>query len=85
MTKQSIPDLIVKNANKILCPHGMITQIAYLFNKKSINLFSFKINSIEDYHHQKISFSEWYSNMNIKFTFLSNDINKSISKISKFI
>tara|TARA_Y100000590_G_scaffold116761_1_gene133275 strand:+ start:6762 stop:7766 length:1005 start_codon:yes stop_codon:yes gene_type:complete len=77
--------LIVKNANKILCPHGMITQIAYLFNKKSINLFSFKINSIEDYHHQKISFSEWYSNMNIKFTFLSNDINKSISKISKFI
>ena len=77
--------LIIKKAEKILCPHGLVTQIAYLFNKKSINMFSFKINNINDYHHQKISFSEWYSNMQIKFTFLNEDIDKAIRKLSKFI
>ena len=77
--------LIIKDANKILCPHGLITQISYLFNKESVNLFHFKINNIDDYHHEKISFSEWYSNMGIKFTILNNDINKAIRKISKFI
>jgi len=77
--------LIIKNANKILGPHGLLTQISYLFNKDSLNLFSFKINNKQDYYHQKISFSEWYSNMGIKFTFLNNDINKAIRKISKFI
>ena len=76
---------IIKKADKILCPHGLITQIAYLFNKQTINLFNFEINSIDDYHRQKISFSEWYSNMNIKFTFLNNNIDKAIRKISKFI
>ena len=77
--------LIIQKAEKILCPHGLVTQIAYLFNKKSINMFSFKINNINDYHHQKISFSEWYSNMQIKFTFLNEDIDKAIRKLSKFI
>ena len=77
--------LIIRNADKILCPHGLVTQISYLFNKKSINMFSFKINNINDYHHEKISFSEWYSNMQIKFTFLNKDIDKAIRKLSKFI
>ena len=40
-------------SNKIVCPHGLVTQIAYLFEKKSVNLFCFEINSVEDYHHQK--------------------------------
>ncbi len=77
--------LLIKMADKIICPHGLVTQIAYLFNKQSINLFGFKINSIEEYHHQKISFSEWYSNMRITFIFLNSNIDKSIRKISKFI
>lgn len=77
--------LITKNANKTLCPHGLITQISHLLNKDSLNLFSFKINNKEDYHHQKISFSEWYANMGIKFTFLNNDINKALKKLSKFV
>ena len=77
--------LIIQKAEKILCPHGLVTQIAYLFNKKSVNMFSFKINSINDYHHQKISFSEWYSNMQINFTFLNEDVDKAIRKLSKFI
>ncbi len=77
--------IIIKGATKILSPHGLITQISYLLGKKSINLFNFKIKSLSDYHHQKISFSEWYSNMQIKFIFLNSDINKSLRKISKFI
>ncbi len=77
--------LLIKMADKIICPHGLVTQIAYLFNKRSVNLFGFKINSIEEYHHQKISFSEWYSNMKITFVFLNSNIDKSIRKISKFI
>ncbi len=76
---------IVKNASKILGPHGLITQISNLLNKKSINLFNFRIKNLQDYHHQKISFSEWYSNMGIKFIFLNDDVNKSLRKITKFI
>ena len=77
--------LLIHKADKILCPHGLVTQIAHLFNKKSINMFSFKINNINDYHHQKISFSEWYSNMQIRFTFLNGDVDKAIRKLSKFL
>ena len=77
--------LLIKMADKIICPHGLVTQIAYLFNKKSVNLFGFKIHNIEEYHHQKISFSEWYSNMKIKFIFLNTNIDKAIRKISKFL
>ena len=77
--------VVIKNANKIISPHGLITQISYLLEKKNINLFNFKIQNLHQYHHQKISFSEWYSNMGIKFIFLNNNIEKSLKKISKFI
>ncbi len=77
--------LVIKGSQMVLGPHGLITQISYLLDKKNINLFNFKIRNLEDYHHQKISFSEWYSNMNLKFILLNSDINKAIKKISKFI
>tara|TARA_B100000965_G_scaffold359275_1_gene339203 strand:+ start:2466 stop:3470 length:1005 start_codon:yes stop_codon:yes gene_type:complete len=77
--------LLIKMADKVICPHGLVTQIAYLFNKKSVNLFGFKINNIDEYHHQKFSFSEWYSNMKITFVFLNSNIDKAVKKISKFI
>ena len=76
---------IIKNANKVIGPHGLITQISSLLNKKSVNLFNFEIKDIKDYHHQKISFSEWYSNMGIKFIFLNEDVKKSLKKIAKFV
>ena len=62
-----------------------MTHISHFFNKKSYNLFNFKINSLSDYNHQKISHSEWYKGMNFKFSFLNTDINKAIRKISKNI
>ena len=77
--------LIIQKAKKILGPHGLITQISNLLNRKPINLFNFKINNLKQYHHEKISFSEWYSNMGIKFVFLNSNIEKSLRKISKFI
>ena len=77
--------LIIKNANQILSPHGLVTQISYLLKKRPVNLFNFKINNKNEYHHEKISFSEWYSNMGIKFIFLNSDIKKALRKISKFV
>ena len=46
---------------------------------------NFEINNIDDFYHQKFSYSEWYSHMSYKFSFLNNDINKTIRKILKFI
>ena len=77
--------LIMKNAEKLIGPHGLITQISFLLNKDTTNLFSFQIKDKNEYKHEKISFSEWYSNMNIKFTFLNSDIKKALKKISKFL
>ncbi len=77
--------LIIQNAKKVLGPHGLLTQASYLLKKKSINLFNFKIKNFNEYRHEKISFSEWYSNMGIDFIFLNNNLNKALKKISKFI
>ena len=76
---------ILNYSSYIVCPHGLITHISRFLNKDSLNLFNFSINSNKDIAHEKISFSEWYLNMNLNFIFLNKDINKSISKISKFI
>ena len=76
---------IIGVAKNIISPHGLVTQMCNFHNKKSINLFNFVINNNEDFKHQKISFSEWYKNMNINFLFLNKNINKSIKKILKNI
>lgn len=74
---------LVKNSENILCPHGLLTHMSRFYKKKNLNLFNFVINDKSDLKHQKIAFSEWYKNMNIKFIFLNNDINKTIKKILK--
>ena len=51
------------------------------YKKKSLNLFNFKIKNKKDFIHQKIAFSEWYKNMNIKFVFLNDDVDRSLKKI----
>ena len=42
--------LIIKKADKILCPHGLVTHISNFFEKNSVNMFSIKINNKSDYH-----------------------------------
>ena len=76
---------IIGIGKNIISPHGLVTQMCNFHNKKSINLFNFVINNNEDFKHQKIAFSEWYKNMNIKFLFLNKNIKKSIKKILKNI
>ena len=76
---------IINEAKNIISPHGLVTHMCHFYNKKSINLFNFAINNNEDFKHQKIAFSEWYKNMNIKFLFLNKNIKKSIKKILKNI
>jgi hypothetical protein len=74
---------LVEKSNNILCPHGLLTHMARFYKKKNLNLFNFIIQDKSDLKHQKIAFSEWYKNMNIKFTFLNNNKAKTIKKVLK--
>ena len=74
---------LIGKSQKIISPHGLITHMCKFYNKSSINLFNFKIRNSDELKHQKIAFSEWYKNMNIKFLFLNNNINRTIKKINK--
>ena len=76
--------LVINEAKKCLAPHGLITNICFFLQKKSVNLFNYQLSNF-NYHFAKISFSEWYANMKINFLFLKKDINKSLNKINKFL
>ena len=77
--------LILKESQINLGKHGIISHISHFHSSKCHNLFNFEINNIDDFYHQKFSYSVWYSHMSYKFSFLNNDINKTIRKILKFI
>jgi hypothetical protein len=74
---------VVQKSNFVISPHGLITHMCNFYGKKSLNLFNFKICSSQDLKEQKIAFSEWYKNINLKFVFLNSDIDRSIRKIKK--
>jgi hypothetical protein len=74
---------IIEKSHKIISPHGLVTHMCKFYNKKSINLFNFIIRNNKDLLHQKIAFSEWYKNMNIKFLFLNSNVDRTIKKINK--
>jgi hypothetical protein len=76
---------IIEKSKKVLCPHGLLTHLCKFYKKESLNIFNFAIKNKADVIHQKIAFSEWYKNMNIKFLFLNKNIKKSIKKILKNI
>ena len=76
---------IIKHSKLSVSKEGVVSHISYFHNKKSYNLFNFKINNLSDYKHEKISYSEWYKGMNFNFSFLNSNIDKAIRKISKNI
>jgi|TARA_B100000959_G_scaffold150770_1_gene158177 hypothetical protein len=76
---------IIKNSSISLAKDGVVSHIAYFHNKKCHNLFNFKISNLQDYKHQKISYSEWYKGMNLKFSILNENVNKAIKKINRHI
>lgn len=76
---------IIKLAKKTLAKEGIISHISYFHSVDCHNLFNFKINNIDDVIHQKISYSEWCTGMNFKFSFLNSDVRKAIKKIIKNI
>ena len=76
--------LIINASNKCVAPHGLITNICYFLDKKSVNLFNYQATNF-NYHFAKISFSEWYANMKINFIFLKKDIEKTLNKINKYL
>ena len=39
--------LIVNEADKCLAPHGLITNICFFLNKKSINLFNYQVSNFD--------------------------------------
>jgi hypothetical protein len=74
---------LVEKSSQVLSPHGLMTHMAKFYKKKNLNLFNFIISNKSDLDHQKIAFSEWYKDMNIKFSFLDKNINKTVNKILK--
>jgi len=76
---------IIKHSKLSVAKDGVVSHISYFLNKECYNLFNFKIKTISDCNHEKISYSEWYKRMNFKFSFLNTDIDKAIRKISKNI
>ncbi len=76
---------LLKESEINLAKEGIFSHISYFHKTKCHNLFNFTINSKKDYHHQKISYSEWCKGMNIKFSFLNKDIIKSVRKILRNI
>ncbi len=74
---------IIKLSKKNLGPHGIISHISFFHDVSCHNLYNFKIKNINDYKHEKISFSEWCKNMGSSFSFLNSDINKAVRKIMR--
>ena len=65
--------------------HGVFSHISFFHKKKCHNLFNFILKNKDDFLHEKISYSEWYKGMDLKFSFLNKDIKKASKKILKNI
>ncbi len=76
---------ITKLADRNIGPHGILSHLSYFHKVPSLNLFNFKVLSKNDVIHQKISFSEWYKDMNFNFSFLNEDFLKTLKKINTLI
>ena len=76
---------ITKLAKYNIGPHGIISHLSYFHNVPSLNLFNFVISKKSDFIHQKISFSEWYKDMNFNFSFLDKDFIRTQKKINTLI
>jgi len=76
---------LLKESKINLAKEGVFSHISYFHKTNCHNLFNFTIKSNKDYHHQKISYSEWCKGMKFKFSFLNNDIKKASQKILKNI
>ena len=76
---------IIKHSSLSIGKEGNVTHIAHFHGTKCHTLFNFKINSIDDFHHEKISWSEWCRGMNYKFSVLNKSIDKVLNKLSKNI
>ena len=77
--------LVLKESTINVAKEGIIGHLSYFHQKKCHNLFNFDLKNIDDVYHQKISYSEWCKGMNLTFSFLNKDINKSVRKIIKNI
>ena len=73
---------VTKLAKYNIGPHGILSHLSYFHKVPSLNLFNFKVSSKKDMVHQKISFSEWYKDMNLNFSFLNEDFLKTLKKIN---
>ena len=76
---------LIKKSTLSIAKEGIVSHICFFHNVKCHNLFNFKINSSADIYHQKISYSEWCQGMNFSFSFLNQDINKTIDKLKNQI
>ena len=76
---------VTKLAKFNIGPHGILSHLSYFHKIPSLNLFNFEVSNKSDVIHQKISFSEWYKDINFNFSFLNKDFTKTLKKINTLI
>jgi|TARA_B110000008_G_C16915565_1_gene542542 hypothetical protein len=76
---------LVKKANIVVAPEGIITHIAYFLKRPILALLHFNLNNKQDFINQIISCKEWFPPSEYKFTVLKKDFKKSINKLDKRI
>ena len=76
---------LVKEANIVVAPEGIITHMAYFLKKPILALLHFNLKNKQDYINQIISCKEWFPPSNYNFTVLKKDFIKSINKLNKRI
>ncbi|MAR25842.1 MAG: hypothetical protein CMC50_00210 [Flavobacteriaceae bacterium] len=76
---------VIKKSTLCLAKEGIVSHICFFHKVKCHNLFNFKLKDNKDIYHQKISYSEWCKGMNFGFSFLNQDINKTIKKLKNQI
>ena len=76
---------VIKKSTMCIAKEGIVSHICFFHNIKCHNLFNFKINNSNDIVHQKISYSEWCKDMKFSFSFLNNNIQKTLKKIKNQI
>ena len=76
---------LVKKANIVVAPEGIITHMAYFLKRPVLALLHFNLNNKQDFINQIISCKEWFPPSEYKFTVLKKDFQKSINKLDKRI
>ena len=76
---------VIKNSEKVICPEGIMTHIAYFCKVKTLALLHFNLKNNDDFRSQIISCKEWFPPDNFEYCVLKKNFNHSLKKLEKRI